>query len=641
MMGLTDGATSTAERSPRGRTEIVIGVALIILMTFVTLRGVYLPMGPPGIDPGWQWAVNQAGEAGHVFGRDIVFTYGPLAFLMVPMDVSNNLLTANLFFILVQLAFAAVLIELFRRTRRLIPLAACLVLYVAADHQGLALEAFLLIVVGLLALAAIASDRWLPVAAASTLSAVLLFTKLTLGLGAIITLAATLAVSRILLRRSRRFVIGLIPLPVVATALAFTFFDTPSSLVNWLSLSAEIVSGYSSANSIIGASSELVMGVVMVAGWLLAVIIVRSNQPLFAFTIVFTPLVLIQFRLAFVRQDTHQYQFVPFLLALTALSILFANPPRRVWIHMGVYASVVVAGSLTLLVEPIEQGLLPKDLVVGGRGARALSNLIHLDRTRQDLKFKSDQNLEPLQLTEGWLHQLKDAENGVGMLPWEIQYSPANALSWNPTPTLQIYSAYTSRLDNWSAAHYLGNKAPQFIINQFSAVETRRQLFDAPATWRTLFLNYEIQAAAMGFEPLLLLERRNDPPQYEYLEIHRETMMLEETGVEVPHSGDLVFAEIDLDLTQVGRIQKSLFRVPLIFAIMTHQSGHVSRFRLIPETAPNGVLINRFPRDFRGYRRLWQGIPDDPVVRLSLTGPGTAFFKREATIVWRELRLQP
>ena len=117
--------------------------------------------------------------------------------------------------------------------------------------------------------------------------------------------------------------------------------------------------------------------------------------------------------------------------------------------------------------------------------------------------------------------------------------------------------------------------------------------------------------------------------------------MLEETGVEVPHSGDLVFAEIDLDLTQVGRIQKSLFRVPLIFAIMTHQSGHVSRFRLIPETAPNGVLINRFPRDFRGYRRLWQGIPDDPVVRLSLTGPGTAFFKREATIVWRELRLQP
>ncbi len=613
------------------------GIGLILVLSFITLRGIYLPLGPPGIDPGWQWAVNQAAQSGQIFGRDIVFTYGPLAFLAVPMDFSNNLVLGNIFLIIVQIAFAAALIGLFLRTRSLVSLAAFAVLYLVADHQGLALEAFFLIVVALLALDAVASDRLLPVATASVLSGMLLFTKITLGVGATVILLASLAVSKLLLKRSARFAVGLIPLPLVIAAVALLSFDSPASFFNWLVLSADIISGYSSANSIIGASSELVAGASMVAAWMLAMILIRSNRPLFVFMIVLTPLVLIQFRLGFVRQDTHQYHFVPFMLAVIALSILFSNRPRKIWVHLGAYAAVLALGSSTLLVEPMKQGFVHSELMSGGRGATAVASLIHLDQTRRNLAILSERNLEALRLSDAWLPVLKDSKNGVGTLPWEIQYSPANDLTWNPTPTLQIYSAYTRRLDDWTAAHYRGENAPQFIINQFAAVGTRRQLFDAPATWRTLFVNYRLRSAVMGFEPLLLLERRTEEREFSYAEVQRDTIRLEETGVEVPRSDALVFAEIDLRPNLVGRMQKSFFRVPLIFAIMTHASGHVSHFRLIPGTSDNGVLINRFPRDFRGYRRLWQDVPDDPVIRLALTGPGTAFFHSEAEIVWREL----
>ena len=168
----------------------MLGWVIVLVLAFVTLHGEYLPLGPPGIDPGWQWAVNEAGSADWVFGRDVVFTYGPLAFLVVPMDASSNLLLANLFLLAMQIAFAAALFALFRRDPDPLAFAMTAGLYVIADHLGLTIEAWLLIVVALLALWAIRADRLLPMAAAAGVSALLVFTKLTLGLGSLVILAA-------------------------------------------------------------------------------------------------------------------------------------------------------------------------------------------------------------------------------------------------------------------------------------------------------------------------------------------------------------------------------------------------------------------------------------------------------------------
>jgi hypothetical protein len=38
------------------------------------------------VDPSWQTAINAAPSFGLVFGRDIVFTYGPLGFALAPVD---------------------------------------------------------------------------------------------------------------------------------------------------------------------------------------------------------------------------------------------------------------------------------------------------------------------------------------------------------------------------------------------------------------------------------------------------------------------------------------------------------------------------------------------------------------------------
>lgn len=615
-----------------------IGITVLLFVAFATLRGHYIAFGPAGIDPGWQWAVNQAHEAGQVFGRDIVFTYGPLAFLMVPMDISNNLLVANIFHLGVQLLFAAALVGLFRGDRYLAGALVFAALVLCAQRQGLATEAFLQLVVGLLALLAIVRDlRW-PIATASALAAVLLLVKMSLGIAAVAIIGAAFLVGHFLFRRPLSFFFSLLAFPIVLGGLATFFFDSPATFVRWFHLSSEVVSGYSVANSIIGPPLQVTVGLVLVAAWFILAVAVRRDRLLFSCVLVFAPIVLIQFRLAFVRQDTHQLQFVPFMLALIAICALFCRLRRQLLLSGFAFAVVLVIGTSTGLVDPLQRGLLPPGLWRGGSGPGALTRLVHLDTTRAELASQSTSNLESLHIPTEWQKLLEQSANGVGTLPWEIQYSPANDLPWNPTPTLQLYSSYTSELDLWSAERYTGEDAPQFILNQYAAVGKRRQFFDAPATWRTVFTNYRLRSVWQGAEPLLLLERRTPAWEWSYNVLRLETTTIEGAGMAVPHSRDLVFAEIDLQLNLAGRLQKTIFRVPPIFLVMTYESGQTTSCRLIPGTSGNGILINAYPRDVFAFLGLWRAEGRDSVVRCTITGPGTTFFLPEVKVTWRELR---
>ena len=637
-----DTAAPTADR--RRQIHLVIGLAIVLFVGFATLFGIYRPLGPPSIDPGWQWAANQAADAGLVFGRDIVFAYGPLAFLMVPLDISSNLLVANLFLLVVQVLFTATLTALFVRDRRYLAAAAAFaVLFVIARHQGLALEGFFPLVVGLLVLLGVFTDSRLPIAAAATLAAILLMVKMSLGIAALAILAVASFVARFLFNRTYRLALGLLAFPVTLIVLATMLFDRPGTFFHWLQLSLQVVSGYSIANSITNAETgpmlQVVAGAIAVGAWIGLSVLHRRDRRLLACNLVFLVVVLIQFRLAFVRHDNHQYQFIPFMLALIAVSSLFAQRRRQIAAHVAFFALLLIGGAVTSLADPVGRGLVPANLLSGGSGSTALSRLLHIRETRAKLAAESTVNLEPLRFGDDLRDLLEGSRNGVGTLPWEIQYCPANGLKWNPTPTLQLYSAYTRDLDLWSAEHYAGTDAPEFIINSFAAVGMRRQLFDAPATWRTIFLSYELRSAGWQPEPVLLLERRRKPLQWTFEEVSQDSIAIGGASIPVPATEHLVFADIDLRLTGLGKIQKSVFRVATVVLVMTHESGHISICRLIPGTAGNSLLINRFPRDFRGYRRLWQGIPDDPVVRVAISGDGTSSFRPRAGVIWRELRI--
>jgi hypothetical protein len=315
-----------------------------------------------------------------------------------------------------------------------------------------------------------------------------------------------------------------------------------------------------------------------------------------------------------------------------ALSSLAAKGRRAVLTHLGAGLIAVAVGAAVGLM-PFPLSLLPRTVLLGRTGPSEIGRLLGLSETRRALARQSARNLEETVLPADWQQLMARATNGVATLPWENLYCAANELQWNPTPTLQQYTTYTVRLDHWSAARYRGERAPQFILNDYLAMGKHNQMLDAPATWRELLLGYR-PVKVHPERPLLLLERRPQRLEPHRIDLGETVLELDGPGVAVPEPRRMVFAEITLEPNLAGRLRASLFRVPIVIALFHRANGQVTYYRLVPATATNGVLVSWFPRDFADYHRLWIGHCREPVVRLQITGPGTLSFKPRARVRW-------
>jgi hypothetical protein len=87
---------------PRNGKEsaLIFGIVwrLLIFVAFVmlTFPPCFGGMGT-GLDASWQLGLNEASSRHMIYGRDLIFTYGPLGFVIHPLDVGSNLIHATFF----------------------------------------------------------------------------------------------------------------------------------------------------------------------------------------------------------------------------------------------------------------------------------------------------------------------------------------------------------------------------------------------------------------------------------------------------------------------------------------------------------------------------------------------------------------
>lgn len=81
----------------------------------------------------------------------------------------------------------------------------------------------------------------------------------------------------------------------------------------------------------------------------------------------------------------------------------------------------------------------------------------------------------------------------IDIVPWEISLVAANNLNWKPRPIFQSYSAYTKFLDEANSQSLL-NQPRDYIIYQFSSIDGRHPFFDEPKTFFNIFCNYKLSS---------------------------------------------------------------------------------------------------------------------------------------------------
>lgn len=612
------------------------GLAALLLLAWLALPGDYVAMAR-GLDQSWAYAINAAGQLGLRFGHDLIFTYGPLGCLAMPMAVGGNLVWAFFF----NLALHGLLIVTLGihaaqgAAERLVMFAAAWLMLIGIglprEYQWLLLCAMMLGT----AWRAPRHTRALA-AAAAILAAVFLHIKFSLGVGALATLLVFHALNCIFRHPGcwRRLVESAALLAAVGAGLMWLLFDNFGDYRQWLRGSLELTAGYSSAMAIPGPGMELAWGLLVLAMYAASLALALARDRASAiFLVLAGGILLTAFKHGFVRQDAHVLLFFTAASGIIAAWLLFA---RRGAFPAAV-AALLVSLALALAVSDRHGGMPAGvfDRLLSGQAAMAKVDYWR-DQPAFDERFRAQlqRALQASAVDAPALAEIRAAGAGVDALPWELSCIPANRLRWRAQPLLQFYSAYTPWLDRFAAAHYTGADAPEFVLLHYGSLDGRYLAWDAPLAWRTLLRYYAWHADLPAAELTIL--RRRPAPLAEALE-NGAAAMNGDAWLEVPESASLLFANLDLPLVWRGRAMQFFFRLPPLRLEVEYNQGQRHQFQLTPAVAGHGVQINYLPDRYSQLAQFWQGAARYRVRRVRLTGPGRHYYPESVRLQWRKL----
>ncbi|HEX2025083.1 MAG TPA: hypothetical protein VHH92_01675 [Actinomycetota bacterium] len=622
-----------AHAPPGGIRSTAVFATVVAVFAVASFPGDYRPIST-GLDPSWIFAINHLPHTEVRFGADVVFSYGPLGYLLTPVDIGTNLVQAAVSWLLIQAATVLAMVHHYRRTERLDAVLLFAVAVLVALSFALPYEYRPLLVLGLL-LSVDPDDRaaWrIAWPAAALLAAVLVYTKMTAAVAASAMLLGA-GIVRLVQRRIAwtGTAIGLGSFLAAVLALGIGLTGGPGELARWVRGSLEVASGFAEAMSVPQPAGLLWPGIaatVIAAATL--VLVVRRSPATMAVAVAVGLMALLAFRHGYVR---HHGRLV-YAVLLVALAVVGLTVRGRR--EVGMLAGGCVAVTVLAVAAYLTPGCLCtwRAQALGPEGVGNLIRLVTLPATEERVQRRTERLLRRDRLPSDVVVEVRASGRGTDVVPEEISFIPANDLAWVPNPTIQSYATYTPYLDRWAAGHFAADGAPATILIEFVDIDGRHAMFAAPRMWRAILSHYEPVAQATGrFGEVTLLARTNPRP-FDLRSVGGVTARVGE-WVSVPSADGIIFADIHLEPTVLGRLARLAWRVDPVLLDVRFETGAVATFRLVPRTAEGGLLISPLPTSGAQLRGLWRGQAPPAVRAIRVHGPGAGSFDPSVRIAWR------
>ncbi|HEY1337235.1 MAG TPA: hypothetical protein VGF59_06980 [Bryobacteraceae bacterium] len=621
-------AGSISATQPRPDRGSILGrILLVAYIALIAFPIRYYPVSA-GLDPSWAFALNRAHTDGWIFGRDVGFTYGPLAWLTMPMDLGRNLWQGIAFQALFWVLFIAAIawFAVVRRIRwgRLLAFTVLLLLglrsFSSFEHAGP--EIFMTFLGVLLLGGTVLEERWRwQYGGCWLIGVLLLFVKFSAGM--MVTGAAALFCAGLWFWSRRRAVecfwmAAAAPALFVAGYLSYCL--SPSALWRYVRSGLEFSSGYSAAMSQAGKPAPLVLAIVILASWLLLVGVLYRRRDR-AFPVAFAicgPLFLL-FKHSFVREAGHSGLLFAFMPLMWAIVLLFSEWKPR---SAREAAPLLLFGAVCIVTMAPDGFGWPVHRL-GLAKLHDMEQLLDPSALRAGLASETHSALAEDVLPPEIVARL--ASESVAIFPYECAYAAANGLNFRPFPVLQSYAAFTPYLDEWNA-EFLENPrtAPRFVLFDWKAIDGRHPLLDVPATALALYRNYDFDSAAGGH----MLLRRRTAPRFGIPRLVGTQEIRLGQPFPVPSSSHLLIGQAHLKLKASGIIGKFVFRVPEVRLLADSPRRGQLSVRVPPDVLTGGIPLNFLPRDFDEMRGLFSGaFPMRSIDALTISGPGADFFR--------------
>jgi hypothetical protein len=623
---------------PSFRTVLLTKLPSSLFYIFLTITAlaIFIPLNPDmpskGLDPSWQFAMNEAVARHLSFGKEIIFPYGPYASIDTRSyhpATDQRMMCGSL---LLAMSYVAALLFLARGRKRYLMLILLLFLATFGVTEILLLSyPFLLVVCFLKQMnsddldKATALSCWQVLAVAVMLSTLGLL-PLVKGIFLLPVGASVAIPSAFLVYRARfRQALLLLLIPIAATAALWAIAG--QSLVNFpafLRGTILLTSGYTEAMATSWEVWPNMIGygfviVYLTVSALIGLSVCRSGQLTIAskwmLGLLCAVFLLVAFKHGFVRADHLLIAFISLAVFILIIGFLYTDR-YLIW-------SLSIVMILISIISVRHDPVLSKEVIErfgvrtasGGRRQREIL-AFYSERAIgvfSRVTYKSTWNTysgvwEGLRLRVSPSNGLEDRfvraianirndyalpelKGTTDIYSYEQSALIASNNEWNPRPICQSYSAYTPVLARLNEQHLRGPDAPDWVLFKLQSIDERLPSLDDGLSWPALFDNYTF----ISYDGQVVVMRKNQflHANSNYDEVYKQTYRTGAT-VTLPETGGLLFAEVELKPTLVGRVLIALFRPPQLHIVLGLGEGRTRSYRVVANMIRTGFLVSPF-----------------------------------------------
>lgn len=610
-------------------------IGWIVTFVVLTIGSFKFPNLPAAdLDPSWRMALGYFSTRGMQFGEEVVFTYGPLGFIM-----SNTYSGAQWWeLILGQAALAvisaAVIVSLLRRLdwrTRLVSVAYFFLFGVSYE------DAQHMIVIGLLGFELLRQARGglrLTTFLAAAVLAVYAQIKFTDFLLSVFAVAVVGGYA--LWCRRTRFALATVGSFLGVFLLIWVFAGQAlPHLLPYLRSSWEISQGYQDAMGIPTPQLPLILGVIvllLLAAYAVGHLWLQKDRPrALANVALLGAFTYLNWKHGFVRADGHMIGFFfCALLPLTSYPALLEDDGTAPRLHKAAFligTFVSLWGIEAALFGVVRQSLfIFQDRVVGN---------VEKLTSWKPLRLKYAEALQ-LKTSEHDLHQVREivGNDTIDIIGFEQGVALFNRFNYRPRPIIQSYSTFTPYLARRNEAFYLSDDAPEYVLVKVQTLDERAPMMDDPFVMNIIVRRYDYVTSEKGFQ----LWKRN-PGKFDVTQVTPTAVRTQEIGFGEAHSladlaGQPVWLQVDVELSLLGKIRRFFYKPSIVTIALTDQNGARRTYRLPLPIGRTGFLISPLVEEPVGYIQYAANRPGRLVHKVALEIPASerAFFKKTAQL---------
>lgn len=608
--------------------------SVLTFLFLLSLPFILVLQAKDALDPSWQIAISLALKNKFIFGKDFIFTYGPLGFLFAKTTIYVSKYVI-LFFEMVLLTFNSIAIHKILKQSNyskwgIFLTAAILIMAKSYNTTFLLMPLFLFFIFDNLIY-----HKNHSLYIALFISILALWVKVNYGI--IIIFITYFFLSYHGIKKTYSYLFLFLVFSAHTIILIATAIILKVDLWGYLHSSIYLIDGYNDA-MMIPKSINSVSALFALAVFALFIIVVLKNFKHYLshipelMCVFFCGLYLfLLLKNGFVRADEHVYEFFKLnVIAFILMYYIAAFSTKKLWL----YASIIVLHisiSLVFIEHQFAREYM-KHKTIGFIGVYYFIDLFTDTSSKNEFSPKETICFVPDKLKS----QIGQAS--VDIIPWDISEIYRTNLNYNPRPIVQSYSAYTKYLDSLNSAKYLSPSAPDFVIYSHMAIDHRYANWDESILRRTLLTNYEVEpnfysdkscdfdeefylnlypdvhdAVKKGFyktgfehyqmygqkeqrkpcfenNNFLVFKKRKHPLALKTIATKPIVLQLDQEYF--IDSTNLQYMTIDVQYNLYGKLRRLLFQPPILKVEIKYYNDTVETFKAVVPILKTGILAN-------------------------------------------------